>query len=70
MCWSIGSCPWKTFQSTRVLEGEIYGDQIILPQPHGTPGSKKNFLAYLRVKWPESSQIQLGVSYSFLITIC
>jgi len=31
----------KTFQSTRVLEDIIYEDQMNLPQPQETPGSKK-----------------------------
>jgi len=47
----------KTFQSTRVLEGGIDEDQMNLPQPHGTPGSKKKVLADLRVKRPDSSRI-------------
>ena len=59
----------KTFQSTRVLEGKIDEDQMNLPQPQGTPGSKKEVLADLRVKRPDSSRIQLGISCSSLTMI-
>jgi len=34
-----------------------------LPQPHGTPGFKKKVLTDLRVKRPNSSRIQLGISF-------
>jgi len=46
-----------TFKSTRVLEGGIDENQMNLPQPHATPGSKKKVLADLRVKQPDSSRI-------------
>ena len=49
-CWSVGSHPWKKFYSTRVLEGGIDENQMNLPQPQGTPGSKKKIITYLRVK--------------------
>jgi len=51
------------------LEGGIDEDQMNLPQPPGTPGSKKKVLADLRVKRPDSSRIQLGISYSSLTMI-
>ena len=51
------------------MEGGIYEDQMNLPQPQGTPGSKKKVLADLRVKRPDSSRIQLGISYSYLTMI-
>jgi len=41
------------------LEGEIDEDQMNLPQPHGTPDSKKKVQADLRVKRLDSSRIQL-----------
>ena len=69
ICWSVGSHPWKTFQRKRVLEGGIYEDQINLPQPQETPGSEKKVLADLRVRRPDSSRIQLGISYSTLTMI-
>jgi len=37
----------KNFQSTRVLESRIDENQMNLPQPQGTPGSKKKVLANL-----------------------
>jgi len=51
------------------LKGEIDEDQMNLPQPQGTPGSKKKVLADLRVKQPDSSRIQLGISCSSLTMI-
>jgi len=51
------------------LEGGIYEDQMNLPQPQGTPGSKKKVLADLRMKRPDSSKIELGISCSSLTMI-
>jgi len=51
------------------LEGRIDEDQMNLPQPHGTHGCKKKVLADLRVKQPNSSRIQLGISCSSLTMI-
>jgi len=51
------------------LEGEIDENQMNLPQPHGTPGSKKKIIADLRVKRLDSSKIQLGISCSSLTVI-
>jgi len=66
----IGRKPhMKTFQRTRVLEGKIDEDQMNLPQPQGTPGSKKEVLADLRVKRSDSSRIQLRISCSSLTII-
>ena len=69
ICWYVGSRPWKTFQSTRVYEGEIDEDQMNLSQLQGTPGSKKKILADLREKRPYSYRIQLGISCSSLTMI-
>jgi len=51
------------------LEAGRYEDQINLPQPQGTPESKKKVLADLRVKRPDSSRIQLGISCSALTMV-
>jgi len=51
------------------LEGGIDEDQMNLPKQQGTPDSKKKVLADLRVKRPDSSRIQLGISYSSLTMI-
>ena len=51
------------------MEGTIDEDQMNLPQPQGAPGSKKKVLTDLRVKRPNSSRIQLGISWSSLIMI-
>jgi len=51
------------------LEGGIDEDQMNLPQPHGTPGSKKKVIADLIVKQSDSSRIQLGIFCSSLIII-
>jgi len=45
ICWFVGSRPWNFFQSTRVLEGGIDENQMNLPQPPGTLGSKKKSLS-------------------------
>ena len=44
------------------MECGIDEDQMNLPRPHGTPGLKKKLIADLRVKQPDSSIIQLGIS--------
>ena len=69
ICWSVGSLPWKNFQSIRVLEGEIDENQMNLPQSEGTLSSKKKVLVDLRVKRPNSSRIQLGIFCSSLTMI-
>jgi len=51
------------------LEDGIYEDKMNLPQPHGTPSSKKKVLADLRLKQPDSSRIQLGGTCSSLTMI-
>jgi len=43
------------------LEGGRYEDKINLPQPHGTPESKKKVLADFSVKRPDSFKIELGI---------
>jgi len=62
-------CTMKNFPEYWVLEAGIDEDQMNLPQPHGTLGSKKKVLVDLREKRPNSYRIQLGISCSSLTMI-